>query len=133
MGGKIDFEQALKRLEEITSKLEKGNLSLEDSLKIFEEGINLSKFCESKLIEVENKIKILNSQEIKNTMKEEEQDEEDYEDYDDEDYEDEDDEDYDEEEFEGKKGKNLKKIENKDNKEKCSKKKMNEKEGLLPF
>ena len=53
------FEKALQELEQIVSKLEKGNLSLEESLKLFEEGIKLSRFCNSKLEEAERKIEIL--------------------------------------------------------------------------
>lgn len=64
MSKKIDFEEALQRLEEITLKLENGNLSLDESLKFFEEGIKLSRVCEEKLLEVENKIKILTSTDI---------------------------------------------------------------------
>ena len=64
MEKKIDFEQALKKLEEITEKLEKGNLTLDESLKFFEEGIRLSRFCEKKLSDVENRIKILQSTDI---------------------------------------------------------------------
>ena len=53
------FEKALEELEQIVAKLEKGNLSLEESLKLFEEGIKLSRFCNSKLEEAEKKIEIL--------------------------------------------------------------------------
>lgn len=56
---KKSFESAMKRLEEIVSELEKGNLPLEDSLKIFEEGVELTKFCASKLSEAETRIKTL--------------------------------------------------------------------------
>lgn len=56
---KKTFESAMKRLEEIVAKLEQGNLPLEESLKIFEEGIELTKFCATKLNEAEKKIKML--------------------------------------------------------------------------
>ncbi len=56
---KKTFESAMKRLEEIVESLEKGDLPLEDSLKVFEEGMELSKFCASKLSEAENKLKRL--------------------------------------------------------------------------
>jgi exodeoxyribonuclease VII small subunit len=56
---KKTFESAMKRLEEIVSELEKGNLPLEESLKIFEEGVELTKFCTSKLNEAEKKLKML--------------------------------------------------------------------------
>ena len=54
------FEELLARLEEITSKLEKEeNLSLEDSMKLFEEGIEISKKCNTQIEETEKKIAIL--------------------------------------------------------------------------
>lgn len=53
------FETALKRLEEIVAKLEGGMLSLEESLKIFEEGVNLTKFCQKELNEAEKKVELL--------------------------------------------------------------------------
>jgi len=56
---KKTFESAMKRLEEIVSELEKDNIPLEESLKIFEEGVELTKFCASKLNEAEKKLKIL--------------------------------------------------------------------------
>ncbi|HUU50547.1 MAG TPA: exodeoxyribonuclease VII small subunit [Nitrospinota bacterium] len=55
----IKFENALKRLEEIVGKLEEGNLDLDQSLKLFEEGIKLSKICNKKLKDAEKKIEIL--------------------------------------------------------------------------
>ena len=61
-----NFEKAMKRLEEIVHKLEEGELSLEESLKIFEEGINLSKFLTRKLSEAEAKVqKLIKTQEGK--------------------------------------------------------------------
>jgi len=56
---KPTFEIAMKQLEQIVQELESGNLSLEDSIKKFEEGIKLSKFCSSKLDETEKKITLL--------------------------------------------------------------------------
>ncbi len=53
------FEAALKRLEEIVQKLEKGELSLEESLGLYEEGIRLSRLCHGKLEEAEGKIEML--------------------------------------------------------------------------
>jgi exodeoxyribonuclease VII small subunit len=50
------FELALKKLEKIVEELESGDLPLEKSLKKFEEGIELSKFCSKKLEETEAKI-----------------------------------------------------------------------------
>lgn len=55
----IKFEDALKRLEEIVDTLERGELSLEKSLKIFEEGVRLSRFCNKMLDKAEKKVEIL--------------------------------------------------------------------------
>ncbi|MCK4377486.1 MAG: exodeoxyribonuclease VII small subunit [Actinomycetia bacterium] len=56
---KRDFDEVLKELEEIVSTLERGNLSLEESLKKFERGIKLSTHCLKKLNEAEKKIETL--------------------------------------------------------------------------
>ena len=53
------FEDALNKLEKIVSKLEEEEISLEESLKFFEEGVRLSRFCNQKLDEVEKKVEIL--------------------------------------------------------------------------
>lgn len=53
------FEDALAELEEIASKLESGELGLDDSIKQFEKGIELAAFCHKKLEEAERKIEIL--------------------------------------------------------------------------
>ncbi|GAW94186.1 exodeoxyribonuclease VII small subunit [Calderihabitans maritimus] len=55
----LTFEQALERLEKIVRALETGNLSLEDSLQHFEEGIKLIKFCNHKLEAAERKVSLL--------------------------------------------------------------------------
>ena len=55
----MDFEKKLGRLEEIVQKMEKGELALEDSLKLFEEGIKLSRECHTRLNEAETKVKQL--------------------------------------------------------------------------
>lgn len=57
----MDFEKKLGRLEEIVQKMEKGDLALEDSLKLFEEGVKLSRDCHSRLNEAEAKVKKLMS------------------------------------------------------------------------
>ena len=49
----VNFETALKELESIVEKLEKGNLTLDDALKFYEEGIKLSRICTTKLNEAE--------------------------------------------------------------------------------
>lgn len=61
---KMNFEVALKRLEEIAEKLEVGNVPLEESMTLFEEGMKLSKFCEKKLVDTEQKLEILNRMEL---------------------------------------------------------------------
>ena len=55
----LKFEDALARLETIVSELEKGDLPLNDSLKMFEEGIKLSKTCLKMLDEAERKVEIM--------------------------------------------------------------------------
>jgi exodeoxyribonuclease VII small subunit len=55
----MDFEKNLKRLEEIVAKLEDGELQLEESLKLFEEGVKISRACNTKLGEAEEKVKLL--------------------------------------------------------------------------
>ncbi len=57
----MDFEKKLTRLEEIVGKMEKGDVSLEESLKFFEEGVKLSRECNAKLNEAELKVKKLMS------------------------------------------------------------------------
>jgi len=56
---KKTFESALARLEKITEELEQGDLSLEASLKKFDEGIQLTEFCNTKLTEARTKVEIL--------------------------------------------------------------------------
>lgn len=56
---KKTFEDALKKLDEITHDLESGDLSLEASLKKFEEGIQLARFCNSKLDECQQRVSLL--------------------------------------------------------------------------
>lgn len=53
------FELALEDLEQLVEQLESGDLPLEDSLAAFEKGVNLVKFCNQKLTEVEKKIELL--------------------------------------------------------------------------
>ena len=55
----MDFEKRLNRLEEIVEKMETGELSLEESLKLFEEGVKLSRDCNVQLTEAEQKVKLL--------------------------------------------------------------------------
>lgn len=53
------FEEAMARLEQIVHALEAGNLSLDDSLRVFEEGTHLLRLCTRRLEETERRIEIL--------------------------------------------------------------------------
>ncbi|MBI2997978.1 MAG: exodeoxyribonuclease VII small subunit [Deltaproteobacteria bacterium] len=53
------FEEALDELEKVVERLESGELSLEDSLAAFQEGVKLVRYCNQKLTEVEKKIELL--------------------------------------------------------------------------
>lgn len=53
------FEEALQELETIVQRLEDGNLSLDESLALFEEGIKLSRLCAQRLDEAEKKVELL--------------------------------------------------------------------------
>lgn len=55
----IPFEKALEKLEKIVSQLEEGNITLEDALARYEEGIKLSRLCQEKLSQAEKKIELL--------------------------------------------------------------------------
>jgi exodeoxyribonuclease VII small subunit len=55
----LKFEDCLARLEQIVTALEAGNLALEDSLKVFEEGVSLARLCSRYLDEAERRIEIL--------------------------------------------------------------------------
>lgn len=55
----IDFEEAMTKLEQLAGELEKGNLSLDESVKKFEEGMALSKKCNEILEKAEKRISIL--------------------------------------------------------------------------
>ena len=55
----IGFEDAMKRLTEIVQSLEKGDLPLEDSLRLFEEGVGLSRISQSRLDAAQKKVEIL--------------------------------------------------------------------------
>lgn len=53
------FETSLHKLEEVVKKLESGELSLDDSLKAFEEGVKHAAFCARKLNEAEKRVELL--------------------------------------------------------------------------
>ena len=61
MSGKkeLNFEELMVKLEDITNKLEKEQLSLDESVKLFEEGMQISKECNNKLEDAEKRITIL--------------------------------------------------------------------------
>ena len=55
----MDFEKKLKRLEEVVEKMEESNITLEQSLKFFEEGVRLTKECSLELTSAEQKVRLL--------------------------------------------------------------------------
>lgn len=55
-----DFEAAIAELDGIVKKLEEGDLALEQSLELYERGVQLSRFCHSRLEEAERRIEIVN-------------------------------------------------------------------------
>lgn len=55
----MTFESAMSRLEEIVNKLEGGKVTLDESLKLYEEGISLVRLCSDRLDKAEQKIKIV--------------------------------------------------------------------------
>lgn len=64
MEKEINFESALKRLEEIAAKMEEGKLPLDESVKLYEEGVKLSKYCNWKLSDIDQKVEIVNQMEL---------------------------------------------------------------------
>ena len=54
-----DFEKSLEQLEQLVSKMESGELSLEESLKTFEEGVKLTRLCQEKLADAEQRVQTL--------------------------------------------------------------------------
>jgi exodeoxyribonuclease VII small subunit len=55
-----DFEAAIAELETVVKRLEEGDLPLEESLALYERGVQLSRFCHARLEEAERRIEILN-------------------------------------------------------------------------
>jgi exodeoxyribonuclease VII small subunit len=55
----LTFEEAMKELEDIVSRLEKGSLTLDESIEAFQKGITLSKYCNRMLEDMEKKITVL--------------------------------------------------------------------------
>ncbi|MDE0786927.1 MAG: exodeoxyribonuclease VII small subunit [Porticoccaceae bacterium] len=58
----IDFEQQLENLEALVASLESGDLSLEDSMKSFEQGIKVARECQKALKDAEQKVEVLTRQ-----------------------------------------------------------------------
>lgn len=56
----LNFEDQMRHLKEIVSTLEKGDLTLEEMLKLYEEGIQTYKSCQNKIDETKSKVEILN-------------------------------------------------------------------------
>lgn len=56
---KLDFEKALGNLEQVVEAIESGNLTLEQALKQYEDGVRLIRLCQGKLTDAEKKIEIL--------------------------------------------------------------------------
>ena len=59
MTDKFNFNKGLLQLEEIINKMESGELSLEDSLKYFEEGVKIHRQCHTALTDAEQRISVL--------------------------------------------------------------------------
>lgn len=59
-----DFETAVNRLEEITEQLESGEVTLEESMALYTEGMEIAAFCNKKLAEAEKKIKVIKEQNL---------------------------------------------------------------------
>lgn len=55
----VDFEEALDQLEELVEDMENGDLTLEESLKAFEQGIKLTRECQTALSQAEQKVQML--------------------------------------------------------------------------
>ncbi len=54
-----DYESAMNRLQEITTRLESGEAKLEEAIELYTEGLDIARFCDQKLGEAEKKIKII--------------------------------------------------------------------------
>jgi exodeoxyribonuclease VII small subunit len=68
MEQEMSFEDALRKLEETVNELEEGKLTLDESLKKFEEGVRLSRFCTQKLQAANKKMEILKESDGKVTI-----------------------------------------------------------------
>jgi exodeoxyribonuclease VII small subunit len=64
----LDFEQALAELEALVSRMEKGDLPLEQALESFERGIELTRHCQASLKDAEQKVQMLVARDGKQTL-----------------------------------------------------------------
>lgn len=64
----VDFERSLDELEKLVERMEEGELSLEESLKLYERGMELSKACQKALDAAEKRIRILSEQDGKSEL-----------------------------------------------------------------
>lgn len=71
MEEKVNFEKLFKELEEIVDKMESGDLSLQESLELFEKGMKISKILKKELDSIEHRVEILLKDEDGNLKKEE--------------------------------------------------------------
>ena len=65
---KLDYEAAVKELETLVEKLEQGDISLEESLALYERGVLLTRDCQESLQAAEQKVKMLLQQSGQNTL-----------------------------------------------------------------
>lgn len=65
----LNFEESLAELEQLVERMEQGSLPLEESLKLFERGIQLTRFCQKALKEAEQKVQILLEENGEPTLK----------------------------------------------------------------
>lgn len=65
---KLDFETAVAELETLVDRLEQGDVSLEESLKLYEKGVLLSRDCQQQLTEAEQKVQMLLEQSDQSTL-----------------------------------------------------------------
>lgn len=59
MENKVSFEEAIAKLEQIVSKLEQGDVPLEEAISYFKEGMELSKLCDDKLKDVQDQMAVI--------------------------------------------------------------------------
>jgi len=65
----IDFEKTLSELEDIVTRMEKGEMTLEESLRSYERGVSLSRGCQKALEQAEQRIQILSEEEEQPVLK----------------------------------------------------------------